>query len=106
MGLYERLMGEGEDVAKVPVHQFVSTLAEYGRGVLTGAQAQAIIIAVSGAPLTAGEVTEAQALLATITGTTTAKLARVKLIDDVLLLAESRVPGYDTPAAVRTRLGV
>lgn len=106
MGLYERLIGDGEGVAKIPVHGFVSTLAEFGRGVLTGAQAQTVIVSLSGAPLDAGEVTEAQTLLATVTGSTTAKLARVKLIDDVLLLAEARVPGYDTPAAVRSRLGV
>lgn len=106
MALYDRLMGLGNNVAKIPLHQFISTLAEFGRGKLTGAQAQAIIEAISGSPLDAGEAAEAQALLATITGTATAKLARAKEIDDVLLLAETLAPGYDTTAAVKTRLGV
>lgn len=105
MALYERLLG-GDDVAKIPVHAFQATLAEFARGVITGAQAQAIINAVSGAPLSPEDVTEAQALLATITGSTTAKLARAALIDHVLLLADIRAPGYDTPQALRTRLGV
>ena len=112
MALYDRLMGVesglGGPSGKIPVHQFRATLAEFGRGRLTGAQAQAIISAVSGTPLTPSEVTEAQTLLATITSQTnaTTKLARVTEIDDVLMLAEVRAPGYDTPALVKTRLGV
>jgi len=105
MALYERLIGGGE-VAKMPVHQFVATLGEFGRGTITGAQAQAILVSVSGTPLSAEDITEAQALLATVTGTATAKLARASLIDHVLLLAEAGAPGYDTPALVKTRLGV
>lgn len=110
MGLYERLMGLGDDLngtsPKLPVHQFQATLAEYGRGRLTGAQAQAIVSSLSGAPLTPAEVSEAQTLLGTVTGSATAKLARVTEIDHVLVLAESRAPGYSTPAEVKARLGV
>lgn len=109
MALYERLLGHddaGDPVqGKIPVHQFQAVLAEFGRGVVTGAQAQDAIAQMSGAPLTAGEIVEAQTLLATITGTATNKLARVKLIDDVLLLAE-RGTVYPTPSQVKTRLGV
>lgn len=104
MGLYERLMGVEEN--KIPVHQFQATLAEFGRGRLTGAQAQAVIAAISGAPLTPAEVTEAQALIATVTGSNTAKLARAAEIDHVLMLAERKAPGYSTPAEVKARLGV
>jgi hypothetical protein len=104
MALYDRLMGLGG--IKIPVHGFQATLAEFGRGTLTGAQAQAVIGAMSGEVLTPAEVTEAQALLATISGSVSAKLARVVEIDHVLLLAEHRAPGYDTAAAVQARLGV
>lgn len=108
MALYERLMGWTDLEDKLPVHQFTATLREFGRSRLTGAQAQAVVSAIGGAPLTAGEITEAQTLLATVTaaGNATARLARVVEIDDVLLLAERRAPGYDTPALIRTRLGV
>lgn len=108
MGLYERLAGVGNDPdtePKIPVHLFTATLAEFARGRITGAQAQAIINAATGAPLSAAEVTEAQALLATITGSATAKLARATEIDHVLMLSEHRATGYDPPA-VRARLGV
>jgi hypothetical protein len=104
VGLYERLIGT-EDF-KIPVHQFQATLAEFGRNRLTSQQAQTVIASISGAPLDATATSEAQTLLATVTGSATARLARVTEIDHVLMLAESRVPGYDTAAAVKTRLGV
>lgn len=105
MGLYERLMGE-DVLPKIPIHQFQATVGEFARGRLTAAQANAIIGQISGVPLTAGELTEAQTLLNTVTGAATAKLARAKEIDDVLMLAELLVAGYSTPAEVRARLGV
>lgn len=105
-GFVERFMGWQEQDAKIPVHAGQAILAEFARGNLTGAQAQAAVVAVSGAPLTAAEITEAQALIGSITGTAAAKLARVSEIDHVLLLAEARAPGYDTPALVRARLGL
>jgi hypothetical protein len=104
MALYDRLMGLGG--IKIPVHGFQATLAEFGRGQMTGAQAQTAIGFMSGEVLTPAEVTEAQTLLASISGNVTAKLARVVEIDHVLLLAEQRAPGYDTSAAVKVRLGV
>jgi hypothetical protein len=104
MALYERLLGLSGD--KIPVHQFQATLAEFGRDRLTGAQAQSVIESVSGSPLDAAGVTEAQALLATVSGSAAARLARVAEIDHVLMLAEIRAPGYDTAALVKARLGV
>jgi len=105
MSLYGRLMG-AEDF-KIPVHQFSAILAEFARGQLTGTQAQAAVNSVSGAPLTPGEVTEAQTLLATVTSQLTLllKLGRAKEIDDVLMLAEVLAPPYGTPQAVQARLG-
>jgi len=106
MPLYDRLLGTSEQVAKISVHAFQATLGEFARGRLTGAQAQSLLASISGSPLAPDEVTEAQTLLATFTGSATAKLARATEVDHVLLLAEGRAPGYDTPAAVKTRLGV
>lgn len=103
--LYERLLG-ADNLVKIPVHAFQATLAEYARGQLTGAEAQAIISAVSGEPLSPEDVAEAQALLATFTGDTAAKLARAAAVDHVLLLADHRAPGYSTPQEIRTRVGV
>ena len=95
---------EGE--VRIPVHFFQAALAEVGRGRMTGAQAQSAVEIASGQALSAAEVVEATTLLATISGSTTAKLARAKEIDDVLLLAQHRVERYDTPLAVALRLGV
>lgn len=106
MSLYGRLIGLDGDGPKIPVHGFESALAEFARGRLTGAQAQNIIADLSGAPLTPSEVTEAQTLLATITGSATNKLTRAMEINHVLLLAEAQAPGYNTAQAVATRLGV
>lgn len=102
--LYARLMGWSDTDQKIPVHTFQALLGEFARGRITGAQAQAVIAAISGAALDAGEVTEAQALLASITGSVSAKLARALEIDHVLLLAEQRAPGYSTPDLVAARL--
>lgn len=105
MALYERLVGFPEPgVNRISAHMFQAVMGEFARGRLTGAQAQSIINTTSGEALDPAGVTEAQALLATITGSASAKLARVKEIDDVLLLADVRAPGYSTAAEIRTRL--
>jgi TnpA family transposase len=113
MGLYERLLGRTDAGAAsvegmIPVHPFQALMAEVARGRLTGAQAQTAIETISGMVLTTAERTEAQTLLASIAGSTIAKLARAKEIDDVLLLATARsnISGYITPTEIRTRLGV
>lgn len=103
MALYDRL-GRPE-FFKIPVHQFSALMHEFARGQITGAQAQDAITQLSGAPLDAGEIVEAQTLLATITGSAAAKLTRAKEIDDVLMLAEAGSI-YGTSASVKTRLGV
>jgi hypothetical protein len=81
-------------------------LAEFARGSLTGAEAQAGITLVSGAPLDAGEIAEVNALLATVAGSVTAKIARANLINDVLMLSEFRIVQYNTPTKVKAKLGV
>lgn len=112
MALYARLLGRDDTGAstgagKIPVHQFCNLLGEFARGKITGAQANAAIVEMTGVALDAGEQTEATTLLATITGAATAKLARAMEINDVLTLAENSLQQiYPTPAATKTRLGV
>jgi hypothetical protein len=106
MGLYERLLGTTAD-EKITVHQFQAVMGERARGALaTNAAARDAINSILQQDLSASEEQEAITLLNTIAGSATAKLARAKEIDDVLLLAESGVTGYATPAQVKTRLGV
>lgn len=109
MGLYERILRLEEP--RLPVHAFQSVAAEWARGRITGTEANAIIGALTGAPLDATAQQEAVALVNTVpTGSTTANKAdralRLNEIDQVLLLADAKAPGYDTVAALKTRLGV
>lgn len=103
MALFDRITGEAEP--GIPVHVVLALLGEFARGRVTGAQAQAALGEASGEPLDAAGVQEAQALLATVTGSVTARVARAKEVDDVLILAESRQV-YVSAAQVKTRLGV
>lgn len=111
MALVERLMGI-DARPKIPVHGFQAVLAEWARGNLTGAQAQAAIASLSGGVnLDAGETAEAQTLVNSVpTGSTAAAQAaralRIIEMDQVWLLADAAVPPYNTAAAIRTRLGL
>lgn len=58
MSLYTRLLGI--DAPRIPVHLFMSLLGEVERGLISGAQASAAL------GLSAGEITEATALIAKI----------------------------------------
>lgn len=106
MALYDRILGVDAENPKIPIHGFSALMGEFARGRLTGAQAQAGVTVISGQPLTPAEVAEAQTLLATISGSATAKLARAKEIEDTLTLSENGVAGYSTAAEVKARLGV
>lgn len=111
MALYQRLLGIDAVNPKIPIHQFQSIVGAQQRGQMTLAQARAGITQISGAPLTAGEETELNALIASVpTGGTTANQAaralRLLAIDQTLLLADSRVPPMDTEAGLKTALGV
>jgi hypothetical protein len=115
MALYDRLLGRddlGNPVSgKVPIHYFQAAVALWAKGKITGAQAQAIAEATSGLPFDSGEVTELQALVATVpTGSTTALKAdralRLQEIDQILLLVEVGMPPLDTPAKIKIALGV
>lgn len=104
-------MGVHATRPKIPIHQFQSIAAEWARGNMTGTQANTAIQIVSGIGLDATEQTEAQDLVTTVpTGITVDNKAdralRLQEIDHVLLIADTGLPPLNTPAAVRTRLGV
>jgi phage tail sheath gpL-like len=116
MALYPRLIGL--EAPKIPVHAFQAVAGEWARGKLTANQANAAVAAVSGAGLAGAEITDATALVATVTAipiTGTAvqvadgrarRAARVTEIDQCLLLADAGAPGYSTEAELRAKLGV
>lgn len=110
MPLFDRLLGRDDALAeveaKLSVHLFDALLAEFARGRVDGPTAQAIISASSGQSLDPAGVAEAQSLLATFGGSLTAKLARAKEVNDVLMLGELGAVGYQTPVQVMQRLGV
>jgi len=116
MALYLRLLGTDPDNPKIPIHQFQAVAAEWARGRITGAQANTIIGIASRsvdepAPLTAPEVVEAQTLVSSVpVGTTSAikadRALRLLEIEQILNLADILAPGYDTEAALKTKLGV
>lgn len=111
MALYDRLLGVDPVGAKIPVHAFQAIVAQWAKGGMTLAQARAGVIQVSGVALTPAEEAEVQTLVNSVpTGSTTANQAaralRMAEIDQVLLLADSRIPPFDTAAGIRARLGV
>ncbi len=113
MPLIERLMGLDEETngKKIAVHAFQAIASEWARGRLTADQANAAIIHNCGQGLDAAERAEAQAIVGTVPGGSTtaqqvARAIRQIEIDQILLLADSLTPPYDTAAAVRARLGI
>lgn len=103
MALVERLMGLEEP--KIPVHDFFAAAGRIIAGQLTATQVKNFLA------LDAAAVTEFDALAATApTGSTATALANKALwisgMHEIFVLAESRYPGYDTPANVRSKLGI
>lgn len=103
-GLIERLMGV-QGFEKISVHQFFAINNERIAGRQTR---QNVIDALS---LTGNDITEYDALAALAPAGTTAlaeaqKSLFLNSVHSVLILAEMRTAGYDTPALVRTKLGL
>ncbi len=94
MGLYERIMGL--ENPRIPAHQLQAMLAERRRGNVTNNQ---VGNAFGLSPAEAAEV-------GTLVQRVIDGAVEVKELDDVLLLASSRTPPYNTVNAVKTRLGV
>lgn len=103
MALVERLMNLEQP--RIPVHDFFAAGHEIVMGRVTVAQVKTFLA------MDAAAQAEMDAIVALApTGTsalaTAQKAQYVESLHSVFLLAESRYPGYDTPAAVRTKLGI
>ena len=103
MALVDRLMGTEEP--KIAVHSFFAAQSEVIRGALTIAQVKTFL------NMDASAQAEYDLLVATApTGTTATALANKALFIEkmhaIFILAEDKIPGYSTPAEVRTKLGI
>jgi hypothetical protein len=116
MALVERLMGLASDgvspapdddptQGKIPVHAFFAAQSEIINGRMTVAGVKNYL------NMDAAAQTEYDSLIATApAGTTALALAQkalfIESIHAVFMLAEIGAPGYDTPANVRSKLGI
>jgi hypothetical protein len=102
MALIERLMHDSSEPESrwLAVHTFFAAASEVERGALTSAQVKTYLA------MTAPDIADWDALVALVTGAAAARLAVIQRIHSVFILAEVRAPGYDTPSAVRTKLGI
>lgn len=114
MPLVERLMGLNADGSvpsgdpnrpKIPVHDFFAAGHEMVMGRLTAAQIETAL------GMNAEEITEFAALRALApTGSsalaTAQKAQFVESVHSVFILAEGGYAGYNTPAGVRSKLGL
>jgi hypothetical protein len=112
MALYVRLLGtDPVNNRKIPIHQFQAIVACRQRNQMTLQQARDAVTALSGSALTAGEETELTALIATVPGGSTtanqaARALRLHEIDQIMLLADSLIPPFNTEAGLKAGLGV
>lgn len=102
MALVERLMHDSSEPENrfISVHTFFAACSEVERGALTQNQVQVFL------DMTAPDIVDWNAMVALVTGTATNRLAVIQRLHAVFLLAEHRIPGYDTPTNVRTKLGI
>ena len=102
--LVERLMGEpySAPAEKIPVHEFFAGQMEVMQGYLTTAQVKNYYLMDSAA------ITDYDALVALCppAAQTANRAVYIERVHAVFLLAEHRTTGYDTPAAVRAKLGI
>lgn len=102
MALVERLMHDSSETEdrRMSVHTFFAAASEVERGALTNTQVKNYY------NMTAPDIVDYDALVALVTGAAAARLAVIQRIHAVFILAEARAPGYDTPANVRSKLGI
>jgi len=101
MALVERLMHTDPDVTRfIPVHTFFAAMSELSVGNITVAQVKTFW------NTTAADDVDLDALIAAAPAGDAAKALYIQKLHAVFILAESTVPGYDTPAGVRTKLGI
>lgn len=115
MALVERIMSWGRDPGDtappafepenrwVPVHSFFAAQLEVLQGNLTVAQVKAFL------SMTAADEVDYDAMVALVTAAPTLeeKHLVVQQTHSIFILAEDRVSGlYDTPADVRSKIGI
>jgi hypothetical protein len=104
--------GEGYDL-KIPVHIFFSACSEIIASRLTVAQVKALIWLPTNPTAPAmrtspNDQAEFDALIALApgAGNPAGRALYLESVHGILMLAEWRMAGYDTPALVRTKLGI
>ncbi len=115
-GLVERLMGLNDDGSapaegynlKIPVHLFFAGAGEIISGRLTETQVKALSWIPGGPAMRASDQAEFDSLIALApgAGNPAGRALYLESVHGVFMLAESRIAGYDTPAAVRAKLGI
>ena len=100
MALIERLMGTGEPRNKIPVHEFTAACYEIAFGPRTVAQIKSYY------NMDVAAAAEFDLLVAKVTGADAVRHRIIFQFEQVLILAETGAPFYDTPALVRARLGI
>ena len=103
MALIERLMGapfEPDPARRITVHEFAAWCYESAFGPRTVAEIKAYFA------MTLEDAAEFDAIIAKITGTDATRHRLVFQLEQIFILAEMRAPFYDTPALVRSRLGL
>lgn len=124
MALCERLMGLNDDgtppsngyALKIPVHAFFAAAGEIIAGGLTVAGVKALVWpggspamrSAAVGPAGKSDTGEFDALVALAPSVAVPALQAlfIERIHGVLMLAESGIAGYSTPAQVRTKLGI
>lgn len=103
MALIERLMHDSSEPESrwLGVHRFFALASEVERGAITTAAVKTTHL-----NMTAADIVDWDALVALVTGAAAARLSVIQRIHAVFILAEDREIGYDTPAGVRTKLGI
>lgn len=94
MSLYAKLLKQEQPV--IPIHQFQAAAGEYLRGNLSAVTIRTHF------QMTVAEGNEALTLIARVQG----GFITAKELDDVLLLAQGGMPGYNTVNDLKTRLGI
>lgn len=118
MALVERLMGFNNDGTEdpkrrrgdnhIPVHLFYSGMLEVANGRLTPTQLRVMFAISSGVDESGrSDNQDLIALVALMPGPgTVARSVFIAGLHSCFILAEERMPGYETPAAVRLKLGI
>ncbi len=101
MALVERLMHTDPDPARfIPVHAFFAALTEVASGNATVTQIKNYW------NMTSADNVDMDAIVAAAPAGDAARALYLIRLHAVFILAEDTVPGYDTPAGVRTKLGI